>query len=205
MKQLLYGFALASLMMLLSAPCYGATEITLDHIDGLFGSDTVFAGDTVRFVHRLTYTPGDGSAIICFTNGFKVWTHRNGAYTNSFAPIEFDSLPLNWRDLYEAFGIYSHGVDGVGTDTAAFFGCGAMVCSGIVDGFDQPVWWIETTPFQDGDTLCLDSSCYPPNGEWLWSTTSFLGNFPPDWYGPSAFTLSNAVSAAEETWTCEEA
>ncbi len=160
----------------------------MDHVDGLFGSDTVFAGSAVRFVHRLTYTPGDGSAIRGLSNGFKVWTHRNGAYTNSFSPIEFDSLPIDWSWIFTGgFFLIAMGVDGLSTDTATFGGFG-ILGTGIVDGFDEPVWYIETMPYQSGDTLCIDSvTNYPPGNHWLWSTNGSLGNIPPDWYGPYCF------------------
>jgi hypothetical protein len=192
MKRTLLIVTTASLVMLLSAPCYGATEITLDHVEGLFDGDPVVAGDTVRFVHRLTYTPGDGSRIHGATNGFKVWTHRNGAYTDSFTPIAFDTLPIGWDWIFTG-GIFlmAFGVDGMGADTAAFGGFSCLFAGTCIeDGFDQPGWYIETMPYQAGDTLCIDSvTNFPYLNEWMWSSDGPLGAFPPDWGGPYCFEV----------------
>jgi len=188
MRRFKYWLLLAPLVILVPRPGYGATVIILDHIDGLIVGDTVFAGNTVGFVHRLTYTPGDGSSITGFTNGFKVWTHRNGVYTDNFSPITLDTLSIEWSRLYPG-GIFINGfgVDGFGSDTITIGGFG-LFGTHIRDGFDEPVWYIETVPYQSGDTLCLDSvSNWPPGNTWLWSTNGGMGAIPPDWYGPYCF------------------
>jgi hypothetical protein len=188
MKRILYVISLVLGISLSFVSGYSATEITVDHVDGLIGVDAVRVGSPVRFVCRLTYTPGDGSAIIGLTNGFKVWTYRNGAYTDSFSPIVFDTLPISWADFFDGGTFLEpYGVDGTGTDTAAFSSFLGFT-PGFVDGFDSLVWWIETVPYQSGDTLCIDSvTTYPSNNQWLWATSGPAGSFPPDWGGPYCF------------------
>ena len=80
-------------------------------------------------------------------------------------------------------------VDGLGADTVGFGGA-ALFGSGIPTGFNQEVWWIETTPHVPGDTLCIDSSFFPPGGSWLWSTTA--GVVMPFWDGPYCFYISES-------------
>ncbi len=177
----------ASLMMLSSAPTYSASGFVLDEATGLWASDTVVVGRSVTFTFRLTNT--DGSRIAAFTNGFRMWTQREDAYTDNYEPITYDTLPLVWRVRFDlVFGIYPHSVDGLGADTVGIGGASLLSLFGIPDGFDQQVWWLGTTPSADGDTLCVDSSWFPPGGEWLWHTVP-AGNIHPHWPGPYCFVV----------------
>jgi len=186
MKQLLLPLTFASLMMLSLAPVYGASEIVLDQVTGLYNGDTVNAGCPIEFTFRLTYT--DGNRIAGFTNGFRVWTHRYGAYTNNFGFVSGGYLPLDWFTWFGlGVSINAISVDGVGEDTVGFGGAGIIGGTGIPDGFDQQVWWVRATPHMDGDTLCIDSSWFP-YGEWIWSTTG--GIVYPAWSGPHCFHVS---------------
>ena len=180
------------LFILLLAPqfSHSATYIALDSIaGGYYSGDTVIVNQPVRFVFRLVYTPGDGSGITGSTNGFQVWTKKNGSYTNNFTPITYDTLPITWSNIYDG-GVFMdpRGVDGIGKDTVGFGGF-AMFKPGFQDGFNSLVWWVETTPLAVGDTLCIDSSFYPPGGTWLWSTNGPLGAFAPGWSGRACFVV----------------
>ena len=172
-------------MTLLSAPTYAVSEIVLDEVTGLWAGDTVLVGDSVTFTFRLTNT--DGNGIRGMTNGFRVWTHKYGTYTNNFGFVAGDTLPLGWDDMFSTiFAILTFSVDGVGEDTVGFGGSGIMG-PGIPDGFDQQVWWVRATPYMDGDTLCIDSSWFPPGGGWVWATTG--GTVFPAWSGPHCFLV----------------
>jgi hypothetical protein len=192
MKKNLTAFTFASLMTLLSVPCYGATDITditLDQVDGLLWGDTVLAGDPVKFVCRLRYITGDGSVITGSTNGFRVWTSNNGL-TGTFSPITWDTCNIIWSSIYDG-GIFFSPDSSLGdlTDTIGIGGF-ALFTGGFYDGFDDTVWWVATTPGTAGDTLCIDSSYYQhyPWGQiWLWSTNGPLGAIPPGWGGPYCF------------------
>ncbi len=184
MKCLVFLLMCASLMMLLSAPAYGASEIVLDEVTGLLAGDTVLAGHSVKFTFRLTFT-GLGGNIKVFTNGFRVWTHQNGNYTDNFTAITYDTFSHAWTFYYSlCFGISPVNIDGLGADTIGFDG--AALNYGFQDPFDEQVWWIETVPSVDGDTLCIDSSWWPPAAEWRWMVTS-VGDIYPDWSGPHCF------------------
>jgi hypothetical protein len=118
-----------------------------------------------------------------------MWTQQDGAYTDNYEPITYDTLPLAWCYRFDlVFGIYPHSVDGLGADTVGFGGASLLGPPAIPDGFDQQVWWVETTPSADGDTLCIDSSWIPPGGEWVWWTTP-AGPIYPDWSGPHCFLV----------------
>jgi len=189
MKRFVFSLALVSLTMLSFAPVYGASEIVLDHVTDLYNGDTVNAGCSIGFTFRLTNT--DGNRINGFTNGFRVWMQRNGAYTDNFDPITYDILPIGWDTLFDLTGgiiINLLSVDGVGADTVGFGGS-RLMGPGIPDGFDQQAWRVRATPYMqgDGDTLCIDSSWFP-YGEWIWSTTG--GIVYPAWSGPHCFHVS---------------
>jgi|GEM_PF-4935418 len=165
------------------------TPLTFTPITG----DTVIMGTEVTWDFRLTNT--DGDRIDASTNGFQVWTHSGGAYTDNFSAITYDKYPWGWFWIYLGTGglvFNDYGVDGVGADTIGFGGTRGVGGTGIVDGTDSLCWWVATTPSADGDTLCIDSAFYPPGGEWLWSTTGGLVN--PDWGGPYCFHVHDTTT-----------
>jgi hypothetical protein len=199
MKCFVFVLTCASLVILLSEPVYSASEIVLDDVTGLYGGDTVNAGCVVQFTFRLTNT--DGNTVRGFTNGFRVWTHLGGSYTDNFDPVTYDTLSIGWDTLFDlVFNINTFGIDGVGADTVAF-ASGSMIRPGIPNGFDQQVWWIGTRPHTDGDTLCIDSSWFPPMNPWLWSTAP-AGPIQPAWYGPYCFHVSMCPCGVPEFTNC---
>lgn len=192
MKRISFLIAFASLMLLASGLAQGASEIKLDNgvpVTGYLGGDTVYADSAVRWNFRLIYTPGNDTAMAGLSNGFRVWTHSGGSYTDSFSAITYDSFPWAWSDIFPATAglvLYPFSIDGIGADTVGFGGTKMLAGSGIVDGTDSLCWWIETTPTTDGDTLCIDSAFYPPAGHWVWAR-SMGPEFTPDWSGPHCF------------------
>jgi len=86
--------------------------------------------------------------------------------------------------LFQQFSL-----DGLGRDTttvSALWTTGNA--PGFATGYSEQVWYIATQAHTHGDTLCIDSSWFPPGGAWLWSLSA--GTPPtlsPDWYGPYCF------------------
>ena len=195
MKRFFLVLLLVALVLLLAAVTHGATEITLDEVDGILSGDTVLTCNTLRFILRFTYTPGDGRYVRSFYNAIRVWTHQNGVYTDNFEPATQDTLPVTpcWQNMFDfSVGCHSYGVDGIGEDTLAFDGRASLMGNGLPDGFDQQAWWIATTPTGGSDTLCIDS-CYDmdhwPYTSWVWG----IKNGPwivPGWSGPHCFHVA---------------
>jgi hypothetical protein len=187
MRQIIFVALLVFSAMLICAPVYSASEIVLDQVSPRYSGDTILAGCSVDFIFRLTNT--DGNIICAFTNGFRVWTHKYGAYANNFAPVTLDTLPLGWLSMFDHLFLIGQGVDGLGEDTVGFVGVWTSgLAPGIPDGFDQQVWWVRTTPYTEGDTLCIDSSWFRPSCDWLWSIMPPPGGTVyPAWYGPYCF------------------
>ncbi len=191
MKVITFACGVAYLLtgVFLSMPVFGATQFNMNVTSGLYGGDTVIAGERVVFTIEWVYTPGDGSHVTNSTNGFRVWTQKNGLYTDNFSPITFDTLSISpsWAEVYDG-GVWleGFGVDGMNEDTAGFSGF-TLYGLGIPDGFVSDVWYLETTPSAEGDTVCIDSSWYPPSPPWIWSTDGALGAFQPGWSGPYCF------------------
>ncbi len=185
------AIVLMAFILAVGAPVsYGATDIVLDHVSTIYMGDEILAGCTGDFVFRLRYTPGDNSDLVAISNGFRVWTIFQGNYTNQFSPITADTLPVGLGNYLDG-GVFVnyYGVDGIGVDTVGIGGF-SLFASGIPDGFNEQVWQIHTRPYRDGDTLCIDSSFYPPHNPWLWSTNGSLGEFSPGWYGPYCFRVT---------------
>jgi len=189
MKRISFLIAFASLMLLASGSAQGASEITLDNMTGLYAGDTVYADSAVRWNFRWIYNPNDGTIIAGSTNGFRVWTHSGGSYTDNFSAITYDTFPWAWPTIYDLTGGLvdtMFGIDGIGADTIGFGGS-KLMGPGIPDGTDSLCWWIETTPTTDGDTLCIDSAYYPPAGKWVWTKKPPTVTFGPDWSGPHCY------------------
>ncbi len=173
-------------LIISSTLCLGETSITLDGTDNVFGTDTVFAGGKVKWVFRLTFAPDPNSKLTASTNGFKVWTHRSSVFTDAFAPVVLDTFPLAWNLRYDMiFSMPTFGVDGIGEDTVAVGG--AALGWAFTSPLEAQVWWIETTPFQAGDTLCVDSATYYSN-PWVWAIIG--GLVYPDWSGPHCYHVA---------------
>ncbi len=200
--------ALTALMVFSFGQVHGAMEITLDNMTGIYNGDSVKAFSEVKWTFRLTYTPGTGDTITGSTNGFEVYTTKNGAFTDNFSPITRDTIhePNNWGwdDIYDlVIKINDFSIDGLGADTTGFGGSMGADGSGILDGRDQTFFWVATTPTTDGDTLCVDSAFYPPGSEWIWSTSG--GTFYPAWDGPHCFHVYQVPNYPPEYDNCPPA
>ncbi|HWR84335.1 MAG TPA: T9SS type A sorting domain-containing protein [Candidatus Deferrimicrobium sp.] len=189
MKRLTFILALTALMVFSFGQAYAAQEMTLSSVSNTYGSpstDTVKATFATTFTFRLTNVGGNGGAIKGSTNGFQVWTHQNGVNTDNFSAITYDTIAgVNWASMFDGGFFFSpFSVNGAGRDTIGFGGF-ALFKPGIPNGFSKDVYTITTTPDTDGDTLCVDSSFYPPGGAWLWSTTA--GSIQPAFGGPFCY------------------
>ena len=207
MKRISFLIAFASLMLLAFGLAHGVTEIVLDNdvpVTGYLGGDSVYADSAVRFNFRFTFTDAPDSILTSSTNGFQVWTYANGVtnYTDNFSAITCDTFPWGWKVLYDLiFTMKKVSVDGIGVDTVGIGGA-LIFGPGIPNGTDSLCWWIETTPTTNGDTLCIDSTFYPPGGEWLWFKKEVgaagIALQIPYWGGPYCFHVYDPSTGVKE-------
>ena len=179
MKRFSAIFTMICASLVFASVSYAAHEIKLDKVDCVDNS-------AIQFTFRLTNT--SGFDITGLTNGFAVWTHRNGEYTPRLQPASLVLMPLDWSIVFDGgvfYGCY-FGCDGQGKDTLKFSAF-KIFRPGIPDGFDEQVFYIEAGGLTQGDTVCIDSTFYPAGGVWMWSTTS--GSIVPGWGGPYCFPV----------------
>jgi len=179
--------------------CSAFTSTAFGRAIELEEPDTVIAGEPVRFV--LSFYE-DTIDILAFTNGFKVYTKQslaNPAQSGYFEPITFDTLCIILSDIFDlGVSVTPFGVDGLGADTIGLYG----ICTpahGMVPSLYDSVFWVETIPHVAGDTLCIDSSWFPPGGNWEW--INYLGyHVEPLWSGPFCFPVECTPAFVVQTW-----
>jgi len=145
-------------------------------------------GSTVRFSLRLTNTSPD--RIQAYSMGFRiysltgaVWGTTTAAYTDAWDGIRLDrayACPLS--------------VTGSGADTIGFGGYG--IWTPFMDRFDSVALTIDIGPIPEesaGKTLCLDTTWYPPGGDWMWDNEGYRDDgdyYTPTWEGRHCFTIA---------------
>ena len=92
-----------AIIVIMSIPCFGVDEFTLDYVTGMHSGDSVTAGMAIEFGIR--FTIGD-HYISGSTNGFRIWTHRNGEYTDNDDPVTAWHTGEITGDMYDG-GIFS--------------------------------------------------------------------------------------------------
>ena len=170
-----------------------AAGLSLDHVDGLWGSDSLTADTQITFHIRVTNDAGQDYPGL--TNGFRIyspsghtWSDCHGDTTGLLGATRFDLVCL----------IKPCGITGGGADTVGF-GAAARDGSGIPAGFDDTSFTITIGPIPrqaHGGQICLDSSFFPASGWWLWGETGG-GNMIPSWDGPHCFTVVDPFLAVD--------
>ena len=184
MKSRVLCLMFAAMAMFMSGKVI-AQSISLDHVDGLYGTsiDTIGIDTEVTFYIRMT-ADVQYSGI---TNGFRVysdddvnWGAMTADTTGTIGKAQFDLL---WIINY--FGITGLDADTVGFGGSVIFG------SGMIAGFDDITHTISIEPIGSeyhGSVICLDSCYYPPSGTWQWAP-KVGGTVFPAWDGPHCYTI----------------
>jgi len=160
--------------------------VTLDHFDGGLAPNQIFTDEEVTFYLRFT---GSDHAYDGLVNGFRVYS-PNGAHWTTTALDTTGTVGMTQFDLGIFFPKFSN--DGMGADTVGF-GAVKIVGSGLVPHFDDIALKLTIGPIDPGDvgkTICLDSSWFPPTGDWLWHVQGD-GAVPPAWDGTHCFTVTD--------------
>jgi hypothetical protein len=101
---------------------------------------------------------------------------------------------LGWDDFDLVHSFNSFSVTGSGADTVSV-GAALEFGPGIPDGFDGVPYTLSIGPIDAADigrTICVDSSWYPPVGNWAWALSSKL--VCPHWGGPYCFEIIEALT-----------
>ncbi|MFH1374571.1 MAG: thrombospondin type 3 repeat-containing protein [bacterium] len=163
--------------------------ISLDHVDGLLGPDTVLTDKEIVFHIRMFNNLPD--RIRGLTNGFRVYSPTGATWSGMTVAtvIAIDSF-FDVEHIYRSIG-----VTGSDSDTA-LLGYMSWINYGLPVGFDSVTHTITIGPIDrmySGGEICLDSSWYPPGGDWIWATvvhgSSYFKKFAPSWDGPHCFPI----------------
>ena len=130
------------------------------------------------------------------TNGFRIFLSDVPTGLNvldpgpGFAPMTYNLLiDMIAFGFDGGFFVNSYGVNGFGVDTIGFGGF--TLFAGIPVGAEADVYEISTEIDHNlsgsGLYLCLDSTWYPPGGQWLWATIH--GAVQPYWGGPYCYEI----------------
>ncbi|MFH1375040.1 MAG: hypothetical protein ABII79_14750, partial [bacterium] len=197
MKRVLFLVIVTLLMALPFGSAFGVNQITLDKVTNNSGGDSVITdgyipvGDTAKFTLRLTYEDGTKN-IGAIANGFQVYEKNAG----NFFPITRDTVSgSGLGSRLNAIFINDFSISGTGRDTTSLGGY--AVAPGIEVGYDSAAFYVTSGSDNAGDTVCIDSSFYPPGGTWLWSWMGG-GTFSPDWGGPYCLLIKDTIEVQPE-------
>lgn len=169
-------------------PCNTASGgvLTVDHITGLTGSGEIPQG--AMLTYRVRMTNDQGQVIPGVSNGFRVYSAAGAATWSTTTP---DTVGIGMGQFTQGLPIGNYSVTGSGADTVSFVGLG--ICgTGMPAGYDDVAYTIEIGPVAGlaGDVICLDSSWFPPAGEWLWNAGPGQRRIPT-WDGPHCFEIAD--------------
>ncbi|MBU8935037.1 MAG: T9SS type A sorting domain-containing protein [candidate division Zixibacteria bacterium] len=184
-RAVLTALFFAAFMLVVSGVQAGITITTEG--PGAGDGDTIICGQPVTFNVNLLNDAGED--LVGITNGFRIYSPTGATWQT---PTYDTAGGLdNYFDLVLLLQGFS--VDGSGADTIALGGA-SMMSPNLPNGYDDVILRINTqmAPSSDGDTICIDSSFYPPGGSWRWATTT--GSVEPGWDGPHCYKVVPSAS-----------
>jgi len=172
-------------------------SVSVDHIDGLWidnlglvgpvGGEYLAPGPVDYY---LRYTNATGGYVKGMTNGFAITGPA------SFYPVTGNELTLSdGGTLTDSFDLV-HSVQVVG-DYMLTCSYSVMMKPGVPDGFDEVAVVLHTGCDTEGETMCIDSSYYPPSGLWLWAPGGV-----PEWAGPYCYEFVPTPCQVPEITNC---
>lgn len=168
------------LLTLLTIQTISAGSLSLDAVDGSWDDGTttfIEPNKPINFYIRLIND--NGLTIAGLSNGFRVYS------PSSFTPLVGETILPEFVNNFDlGFFVNYFSADGIGADTVGFAGA-ILFGEGMPIGFNDVPYKLSTGNIPVGDTLCIDSSYFPPSGTWKWASTS-SSEFP-SWDGPHCF------------------
>jgi hypothetical protein len=185
-------------------------EIYVSSVANSYGpndNDSVAANGAITWT--IAFRVG-GSVVQGSNNGFIVFT-TDGAHWNPPVLDTLDIAPTSgsgWKTRYDGLVGKYHSIfndgnspsDAVAADTVGIGGFN-IFGPGFPTGFDFAVVTISTGGFpdtDDGKHICLDSSGYDVNSEWLWSSN----DTKPDWSGQLCYTIYDVPNLPPSITNC---
>jgi len=197
---------LALTLMIPANMIYAQGAMLLDHVDGLLGTDTISTDEPITF--HIRFENSTGANIIGSSNGFRVYSPDGAVWDPiTWAPyFDMDTYQWvfpypDWQNIYNgSIKLNDFSVTGSGADTIGFAGysdpSSPPYSPGVPPDFNEIVYTVTTLvdDNQHGKTLCLDSSFYPPENQWLWASDTgvpgvSLGEVFPLWDGPHCYFI----------------
>ena len=230
MRRTSFIVAFAAIVLSFGLAYGGLGSMSLDHVDNNFSyAGPVTVGDTIKAGYQISFwirwTNDCGANIRGASNGFRVYSADaqwyktdGGAGGFTWVPyLDLTTIPPTlyvvypgWQYLFDnSLDQNPYGVDGIGADTIGFAGS-QKYGGGVPDGFSEVVYKISffVDVADSNETLCLDSSFYPPTNEWLWSSDTLdptnpgTGDIFPAWGGPYCFTIFKVPNLPPEITNC---
>jgi len=184
------GFLNRLMIALLALVCTGQAaaediEFIVDNVEGLTSAGRFPTDNIVTYNIRLTNE--SGTNLKGFTNGLRFYS-PDGATWNT---VTADSTGVIGKDIFDLIFSINHRVTGSGADTVGFAGS-IMFSSGLASPFSEIAYTVDVGPIDDADngkTICVDSTYFPPSGLWLWVMLSKDYDAIPAWNGPLCYTI----------------
>lgn len=162
-------------------------QVTMDSVDGLYAIDSVKTDTLITFYIRLTNNTG--GAITGLTHGFRICSPDGATWDTT---IGIDGGGITDAMIDQGIFVNSFSISGSRSDTVGFGGFRTVTGTGIPDGFDEVAFAVQIGPISTsyhGRRICIDSSWYPPGGDWLWATSG--DPIHPNWDGARCFWIVN--------------
>jgi hypothetical protein len=151
---------------------------------GAGAGGTIICGQPVTI--DIHFNNNTDTNVLGSTNGFRLYSPE-GATWEIPTSQSAGSLEPYYDDTVI---VIEFGVNGISDDTVCIFGL-RMFSDGLPVGFNEIVMTIETELdcSEEGKTLCIDSTWFPPSNPWLWALPWVGGGVVPKWHGPYCFTI----------------
>ena len=150
------------------------------------GPGEVIAG--IPFIINIGLMNGTSDKLLQISNGIRFYSPNDATWEPVVYGYYEDFPAESFFDVVWS-GDFSN--TGSGADTVGFL-LNATTLPGV-NGYDDILLRLSTVAHlgQAGDTICIDSSFYPPDGDWQWQTASYT--ITPVWDGPHCFEILEYV------------
>jgi Thrombospondin type 3 repeat len=121
------------------------------------------------------------------SNGFRLYSPTNATWTQTLPIIIHPAITTQFNG---AIYVNLFSTNGVNEDTVGFAGY-TSGSPGLPSGYNELAYRIEIGPIAhsfDGGTICIDSTWYPAENDWVWSDANST-EIKPSWDGPFCYSI----------------